>query len=114
MKIYHNPRCSTSRKALKMITDAGIEPEIILYQTAPLSPKKLGTLLRKMKMSAIELVRKKEDLFKTVYKDKELSDKEWIQIMIAHPKLMERPIVEDGNKAVLGRPLGNIEGLLGM
>ncbi len=112
MKIYHNPRCSTSRKALKMITDSGIEPEIILYQKNALSPMELGTLLRKMKMVPIDLIRKKEDLFKTVYKDKELSDEEWIQIMIEHPRLMERPIVEDGNKAVLGRPLGNIEDLI--
>ncbi|MFT4533132.1 MAG: arsenate reductase [Saprospiraceae bacterium] len=112
MKIYHNPRCSTSRKALKMITDAGIEPEIILYQKNVLTPLHLRALLRKMKMAPIDLVRKKEDLFKTVYKDKELSDEEWIQIMIEHPRLMERPIVENGNKAVLGRPLGNIEDLI--
>jgi arsenate reductase len=95
-----------------MITDAGIEPEIILYQKNALTHKELGTLLRKMKMAPIDLVRKKEDLFKTVYKDKEFSDEEWIQIMIEHPRLMERPIVEDGNKAALGRPLGNIEDLI--
>ncbi len=113
MKIYHNPRCGTSRKALKMITDAGIEPEIILYKKDALSPKELQALLRKLKMAPIDLIRKKETLFKTEYKDKELSDEEWIQIMIKHPRLMERPIVEDKNKAVVGRPLDNIESLLG-
>ena len=112
MKIYHNPRCSTSRKALKLITDSGIVPEIILYQKNALSPNELGTLLRKMKMAPIDLIRKKEDLFKKEYKSKELSDEEWIQIMIEHPKLMERPIVEDESKAVLGRPLEKIEDLL--
>ena len=113
MKIYHNPRCGTSRKALKMITDAGIQPEIILYQKDALSPKELEALLRKLKMAPIDLIRKKETLYKTEYKDKDLSDEEWIQIMIEHPRLMERPIVEDKNKAVVGRPLDNIESLLG-
>lgn len=112
MKIYHNPRCGTSRKALKMITDAGIEPEIVLYQKDALSPKELEALLRKLKMAPIDLIRKKETLYKTKYKDKNLSDEALIQIMIEHPRLMERPIVEDGSKAVVGRPLENIEELI--
>ena len=113
MKIYHNPRCGTSRKALKMIIDSGVEPEIVLYQKNALSPKELESLLRKLKMAPIDLIRKKEDLFKTEYKGKDFSDEEWIQVMIEHPRLMERPIVEDGNNAVVGRPLENIEELLG-
>lgn len=112
MKIYHNPRCSTSRKALKMITDAGIEPEIILYLKEPLTPKALGVLIKKLKITPFDLVRKKEEIFKANYKGKDLSNDEWIKVMIDHPRLMERPIVEDGSKAVVGRPLENIEKLL--
>jgi len=112
MKIYHNPRCGTSRKALQMITDAGIEPQIVLYLSDPLTPKKLDSLLKKLKMSALDLIRKKEEVYKTSYKDKDLSNDEWIQVMIDHPRLMERPIVEDGRRAVVGRPLDNIANLL--
>jgi len=91
MKIYHNPRCSTSRKALQMLTDAGIEPEIVLYLKDPLTPKTLSTLLRKLKMAPLDLVRKKEEIYKANYKSKDLSDEAWIQVMIDHPRLMERP-----------------------
>lgn len=112
MKNYHNPHCSTARKVLKMVTDSGIEPEIILYQIDPLFHKKLDALLRKMKMASLDLVRKKDNIYKTNYKAKELSNEEWIQAMIDHPRLMERPIVENGKKALLDRPLENIEYLL--
>ena len=109
MKIYHNPRCSTSRKALKIITDAGIEPEIILYLKNALSPNELEALLQKLEMAPIDLIRKKEALFKTEFKGTERTDAEWIQIMIEHPRLMERPIVEHEGKAVVGRPLENVQ-----
>ena len=112
MKIYHNPRCSTSRKALQIIKDKGIEPELILYMTEPIKPKKLASVLKKLKMSPLDLIRKKEVLFKDEFKDLKLTDEEWIQVMIDHPKLMERPIVEDGRKAVVGRPLERIDDFL--
>jgi len=65
MKIYYNPRCSTSRKALQMLTDAGIEYEIVLYLNDPLSSKKLSVLLRKLKKSPLDLKRKKKFLNQT-------------------------------------------------
>lgn len=108
MKIYHNPRCSTSIKALQIMRESGIEPDVILYMTEPLKPKKLVSLLKKLKMLPLDLVRKKETLYKKDFKNKNLLDNEWIQAMIDHPKLMERPIVEDSRKAVVGRPLDNI------
>ncbi len=112
MIIYHNPRCGTSRKTLSLITDAGIEPEIILYMKNPLSVEELGETIEKLGISPEALVRKKESIYKEEFKDKTLTDKAWIQAMIDHPKLMERPIVIKGNKAILGRPPENVEELL--
>lgn len=112
MKIYHNARCGTSRKTLALIQQAGIEPEIALYMKEPLSFDELSAVIVKLGINPEDLLRKKEAIFKEEFKGKTLSDNEWIQAMIDHPKLMERPIVVKGEKAILGRPPENVEVLL--
>lgn len=112
MKIYHNPRCSKSRQTLELIRAEGIEPEIIEYLDEIPSEKELGELVRMLGISPEELIRKGEDDYKAKFKGKKLSDAEWIAAMVAHPKLIERPIVVREGKAVLGRPPENIRELL--
>ena len=110
MKIFHNPRCSTSRKTLDLLKENGIEPEVVLYLTDTPSVKELTEVLDKLDIDAVDLIRKKEPIFKDNFKDKKHSNKEWIEIMVANPKLIERPIVINGNKAAIGRPPGKCVG----
>jgi arsenate reductase len=104
MKIYHNPRCRKSREALSLLQDRGLEPEIVLYLKDRPTREELKDLLGKLGMKAHELIRKGEAIYKETYKGKELSEEEWIEAMLQHPKLMERPIVVKGDKAIVGRP----------
>lgn len=108
MKIYHNPRCSTSRKTLDLLKENGVEPEVVLYLANTPTAKELSVVLDQLGMTAFELIRKKEAMYKENYQDKEYSNKEWIDIMVANPKLIERPIVVHGNQAVIGRPIERV------
>ena len=112
MKIYHNPRCSKSRQTLALLEENNIQPEVILYLKDTPNQKELAALLKKLGIKAFDLIRKGEAIYKEKYKGKTLSDKEWIEAMVAHPKLIERPIVVKGNKAILGRPPANVLTLL--
>jgi len=112
MKIYHNPRCNKSRQTLKLISDAGKSIEIIEYLKTPMEFQELKSIIAQLGISAEQLLRKNETIFKEQFKGKSLSDDEWIQAMIDYPKLMERPIVVDGDKAVLGRPPENVLNLI--
>jgi len=111
MIIYHNPRCRKSRETLEIIKQNGLEPEIVDYLKEPLSEAQLKEVLAMLKIEAKDLIRKGEAVFKEKYKGKELSEDQWIKAMIENPKLMERPIVVKGNKAVLGRPPENVKEL---
>ena len=104
MKIYHNPRCRKSREALAILEDKGIKPEIVLYLQEPPTRAELQAVLKKLDMLPSQLVRTEEPLFKDTYKGKELSETEWLDVLLEYPKLMQRPIVVKGDKAVLGRP----------
>jgi arsenate reductase len=106
--IYHNPRCAKSRQTLNLLIDYDVDPIIVEYLKTPLSEEELRGILRKLNIKAGDLVRKGEVVYKEKYKGKELSEEEWIRAMIEHPKLMERPIVVDGDKARLGRPPENV------
>jgi len=112
IKIYHNSRCSKSRLGLAVLQNAQIEFEIIKYLDTPPTAKELTAILKMLGMKPIELVRTKEAIWKENYKGKELSDKEIITAMVTYPKLIERPIVVNGDKAALGRPAENIEAIL--
>lgn len=112
MKIYHNPRCKKSRETLALIREAGIEPEIIEYLKTPPSAAELKSLLKMLGIAAGDLIRKQEKVYKETFKGQQLSEEEWIDVMVAHPKLIERPIVVEGDKAILGRPPGNVRQLL--
>jgi len=112
MKIYHNPRCSKSRQGLALLQEANVDLEIIEYLKTPLTKSDLEGLLKKLNIPAIELVRKNEAIWKEQFKNKDLSDNEIVEAMVAFPKLIERPIIEKGDKAVIGRPLENIMPLI--
>lgn len=108
VQIYHNPRCSKSRQTLAILEENGISPEIILYLENTPDAKTISALLKKLNISARELLRKGEDAYKELnLKDKSLSDDFLIEKMTTFPKLIERPIVVKGNEAVLGRPPEN-------
>ncbi len=110
--MYHNPRCRKSRESLAFLKEKGIEPEIILYLKTPPTVDELKEVISKLGIEPFELVRKKEVLYKENFKGKDLSDDEWIDLMVEYPNLIERPIVINGDKAVIGRPAENIEELL--
>jgi len=109
MKIYHNPRCRKSRETLQIIQDSGTEVEIIKYLEDVPSEEELTDLIKKLNITAERLIRKSEKIFKDQFRGENLAEEEWIKIMIANPKLIERPIVVKGDKAVLGRPPENVK-----
>jgi len=102
--IYHNGRCSKSRGALEILQEKGVSHEVRYYLMEPLTQKELKDVLKKLGIKASELIRKSEDLYKEQYKDKELSEKEWIKVLAENPILIERPIVVKGDRAVIARP----------
>ncbi len=104
MEIFHNPRCAKSRETLKILMDKGVDVEVIEYLKEVPTHAELSNLLKKLGIKAEELIRKNESVFKEHYKGKNLTEFEWIDAMIAEPKLIERPIVVKGDKAILGRP----------
>lgn len=112
MKIYHNPRCTKSRQTLELIRTAGIEPEIIEYLNDVPSEAELKELVEMLGIKPFDLLRRGEADFKDHFKGKDLSDDEWIAAMVKYPKLIERPIVVEQKKAVLGRPPENVKTLL--
>lgn len=112
MKIYHNNRCSKSRDSFNLLQEKGFDFETIEYLKNPLTKKELKELLKKLNIPASELIRKGEPDFKENFKGKDLTEAQWIDAMVQYPKLIERPIVEKGNKAVIGRPIEKVIELL--
>lgn len=104
IKIYHNPRCRKSREGLQILKDYKKEFEIIKYLENIPTEGDLCNILYLLNIAPIELVRKKEQIWKDNYKGKRLSGKDIIKAMAKHPKLIERPIVVNGKKAIIGRP----------
>ena len=105
LKIYHNPRCSKSRQTLALLEEKGVKVEIIEYLKSAPSVAELGQVLSALDITPRELLRTKEAEYKLAGLDDEaLSDYEIIAKMVAHPKLIERPIVINGKKAAIGRP----------
>lgn len=110
--IYHNPRCSKSRCGLEILKNSGKEFEIIRYLETILTEKEIIKIIKLLGISPIELIRKNEKIWKENYMGKELSDNEIIKAMIENPKLIERPIVINGNKAIIGRPPEKINSII--
>lgn len=111
--IYHNARCSKSRSACEIVAGRGIEAQIVDYLKTPPSKEELRALLQKLGMKPAELVRRGEDAFKENYAGKTLDDEQWLDALVAHPILIERPIVVAGDRAVIGRPPEKVLELLG-
>lgn len=104
MKIYHNPRCSKSRQGLQILEESKIEFETIKYLETPVSEQEVAEIVSLLGIEPIDLVRKNEAIWKENFKGKELTSSELISILAENPKLIERPIVINNGKAVIGRP----------
>ena len=112
IKIYHNPRCSKSRQGLEILQNSGKEFKTVLYLVDHLSVIELTAIIKTLHIAPIDLVRKNEKIWKEIFKGKELSDEEVITAMVENPKLIERPIVVNSAKAVIGRPPSAILAIL--
>jgi arsenate reductase len=111
--IYHNPRCSKSRNTLALLEENGIDPQVVLYLETQPTVEELTALLKKLGLSAHQLVRRGEQDYKDCGLSADSSEQEILAAMAAHPKLIERPIVVKGERAVLGRPPENALELIG-
>jgi arsenate reductase len=108
-RIFHNPRCAKSRQTLELLTERGIEPEIIRYLETPPTEQELKDILNTLNLRPRELMRTKEKEYKEQgLNNPELSDEQFLAAMVATPKLIERPIVIANGKAALGRPPENV------
>ena len=105
LTIYHNPRCRKSREALTYLEENGYQPTVVDYQKELLSKDDLTKLLKQLDYTAEELVRKNEAIWKADFKGKNWSEEELIVALTSHPKLIERPIISNGNQAVIARPI---------
>ena len=112
IKIYHNPRCRKSRESLQILQESEVEFEIREYLKLTPTFEQLSAIIKLLNSKPIDLVRKNEAIWKENYKGKSLSDKEIIMAMLENPKLIERPIVINNSKAIIGRPPENIKQIL--
>lgn len=113
LTLYHNPRCSKSRSTLQLLEDRGVQPTLVRYLETPPNAEQLRDLLRKLGISARQLLRTGEDEYRELnLADSALSDADLIDAMAAHPRLIERPILVAGDRAVIGRPPENVLELL--
>jgi arsenate reductase len=113
MTIYQNPTCSTCRQAVQLLQESGKPFTAINYYEHPFTKAQLKSLLKKARLSPKEILRTKEDLYKELgLAKKNLSDDEWLDVLVAHPDLIQRPIVEKGEKAILARPAESVKELL--
>ena len=111
--VYERPTCTKCREMDRYLREAGVDFNKVNYYIEPLSKKKLAELIAKMKIKPRDLLRKSEPIYRDLGLSKgDFSDDELVSLMVKHPDLMQRPIVERGNKAVLGRPTENVKELL--
>lgn len=110
--IYHNPKCSKSRATLALLTQHGVEPKVVEYLQTPPGKAELEAILGKLGIGPQQLLRKGEDIYKSKYAGKTLTDAQWIDALVEHPIMIERPIVVSGKRAVIGRPPENVLPLL--
>jgi len=110
--IYHNNRCRKSREGLEILENSGKEYRVREYLKEHLTEEEIQQLLFKLNITPIQLIRKNENKWKENYRDLDLSDPELIRVLAENPELIERPIVETENAAVIGRPSSQIENIL--
>jgi arsenate reductase len=113
IKIYHNSRCGKSRTAMQILQEKEIEFEVIEYLKTPLNQNQIKALLKKLGMNAMDLIRKNEEIYKTNFKDLQLSEKDWIKVLAENPILIERPIIENNERAIIARPPELVEEFIG-
>ena len=111
IQIYHNSSCGKSRECLTFLENSGKEYEVVKYLEDVPTFEELKSIIKKLGIKPIELVRKKEKIWIVNFKEKELKDEEIIQAMISNPILIERPIVISGEKAIISRPLEKINAI---
>ncbi len=104
VKIYHNTRCSKSRDVCTILKNKKVKTEIIEYLKTPPSQKEIKELLKMLGMNAEEIVRKGETIYKEKYATKKLTEVQWVKALADNPILIERPIIVQGDKAIIGRP----------
>jgi arsenate reductase len=110
--IYHNPRCSKSRETLALLEHSGVTPKIVEYLKTPPTAAELKAIITRLGIEPEQLVREGEEIYKSRYAGKTLTAAQWIDAMVEHPVLIERPIVIKGKEAILGRPPENVKKLL--
>ena len=110
--IYHNPKCSKSRETLALLRNRGVEPLIVEYLKSPPPAAQLKAIVDKLGIRPEQLVRKGEEVYKSKYAGKTLTEAQWIDAMVEDPILIERPIVIAGRRAAIGRPPESVLPLL--
>jgi arsenate reductase len=112
LTVYEKPTCTTCRNLVKLLEERGIDFERVNYHVDPLPAEKIRELVRKTGGSAAELLRKREPAYKEHVEGRDLSDDEIVALMAKHPELLQRPVVERGDRAVLARPVERVTELL--
>ena len=111
--VYEKPTCTKCREMNRFLVERGVDFSKVNYYIEPLGEKKLRELVKKMGIKPRELLRTSETIYRELgLGKKDFSDDEIISLMVKHPDLIQRPIVERGNRAVLGRPTENVKALL--
>ena len=110
--VYHNPKCRKSRAGLEYLTSRNIPVQVVEYLKHPLNRELLKDLLMRLNMKPHDIVRTQEDIYKEQFKGKAFNDDEWITILLENPKLIQRPIMVKGPKAIIGQDADEIEKLL--
>lgn len=113
LKILHNPRCQKSRQTLQLIEESGEMVTVVEYLKTVPTKDELKGIINMLGIEPLDLVRKGEAVYKEEFKGKDLDNDQWIEAMVQNPKLIERPIVIKGDKAIIGRPPEKVKELLG-
>lgn len=108
IEVWHKTTCSTSCKVMEVLKKKKIVPDVFLYAVTPPNEAEIKAVLKKLGISAEELIRKKENIYKEKFEGKKMNEEKWIKAMVKYPILIERPIIIKGNKAVIGRPIEKI------
>ncbi|QHS11191.1 arsenate reductase (glutaredoxin) [Sinimarinibacterium sp. NLF-5-8] len=113
-RIYHNPRCSKSRATLELLKQRGVDIPVIEYQSAPPSKDELREVITLLGVKPLDIIRSGDDLFADLGLSTAngYSDEQWLDVLAANPKLLQRPIVVRNGKAAIGRPIENVMAIL--